>query len=101
MLRSPLPQAGAAGRDVADVAARRGATLEGGRLAFLAVRVAAAVRVVDRVLRDAADAREELPGAAVRVVDLAGLRERLVAAAAAGGDADGRAAGRVELLELA
>src|SRR5688572_20168682 len=94
------PHARALGSDLADHGARRGAAALAGGSALEVVR-AAAVRVVDGVHGHTADAGPAHALGAHGVVLLAGLEERLVAAAAAGHEADGGAGERVELAELA
>src|SRR5688572_6494554 len=94
------PHSRALGGDLADLGARRGAAgLAGG--SALEVVAAAAVRVVDGVHRDTADAGPAGAAGAHVVELLAGLDERLVAAAAAGHEADGGPGERMDVAELA
>src|SRR5688572_24864190 len=94
------PHARALGSDLADHGARRGAAALAGGSALEVVRTAA-VRVVDGVHGHTTDAGPAHALGAHGVVLLAGLQKRLVAAAAAGHETDGRAGERVELAELA
>src|ERR1041385_2064831 len=94
------PHARALGGDLADLGARRGAAGLARGSALEVVRTAA-VRVVDGVHGDAADARPAHALGAHRMELLAGLHERLVAAAAARDQADGGPGEGVELAELA
>src|SRR5688572_13662459 len=94
------PHARALGGDLADHGAGRGAAALAGGSSLEVVR-AAAVRVVDGVHGDAADAGPADALGLHGVVLLAGLQERLVAAAAARDQADGGPGEGVELAELA
>src|SRR5688572_24828735 len=94
------PHARALGSDLSDHGAGRGAAALARGSALEVVRTAA-VRVVDRVHGHAADAGPADALGAHGVVLLAGLQERLVAAAAARHKADGGPGEGMELAELA
>src|SRR5687768_17567795 len=94
------PHSRALGRDLTDLGARRRAAGLAGRHA-LEVVAAAAVRVVDRVHGHTTDTGPADAAGLHEVEFLSGLDEGLVAASAAGHEADGGARKRVDVAELA